>query len=396
MGAAVADDGFDFSPGAQVPAVGLRGPDGGDLRPGLGGVPGQTTVAEILEANSEWHKSDGEAGRNWSTIFAPNLGEAFSRAVLDRMLGGGRKPLIQSFGTEPQVVVEHCLAANRIRKERDTWLTAVMAAVRPALPARTARCGCCVFQLRTHDRQARGQARRRAGHARCSSRSARVAVIFLIKLPFTGFWAWYLRASIVAPVDRLAVGQADLRAHGEGPARPLGRPAVRRRRRRQDPRGGARQTPTRPPPSELRQGLAKLTAEQQSNSVFYAGPKGILGMGTRWGSWQLAEELVPTGPGQGDPPVPQLGRHTRHPRPAADAGARPAAHRRLPHAVDQALDRLADRRERRRGRPGRAARTSTPSRSSPTRYSGSATSSSSAAATGTTWACSSRCGTASW
>jgi hypothetical protein len=43
----------------------------------------------------------------------------------------------------------------------------------------------------------------------------------------------------------------------------------------------------------LRQNLAKLSAEQQSNSVFYAGPKGILGMGTRWGSWQLAEDLVP-------------------------------------------------------------------------------------------------------
>ena len=42
------------------------------------------------------------------------------------MLGAGRKPLIQSFGTEPQVVVEHCLAANRIRRDRDNWLTAVM------------------------------------------------------------------------------------------------------------------------------------------------------------------------------------------------------------------------------------------------------------------------------
>ena len=46
----------------------------------------------------------------------------------------------------------------------------------------------------------------------------------------------------------------------------------------------------------LRQSLAKLGAEQQSNSVFYAGPKGILGMGTRWGSWQLAEDLVPVDP----------------------------------------------------------------------------------------------------
>ena len=37
-----------------------------------------------------------------------------------------RKPLIQSFGTEPQAVVEHCLAATRIRKERDARLTGVM------------------------------------------------------------------------------------------------------------------------------------------------------------------------------------------------------------------------------------------------------------------------------
>lgn len=44
---------------------------------------------------------------------------------------------------------------------------------------------------------------------------------------------------------------------------------------------------------DLRRQLAKLTAEDRSNSVFYAGPKGILGMGTRWGSWQMAEELVP-------------------------------------------------------------------------------------------------------
>lgn len=44
---------------------------------------------------------------------------------------------------------------------------------------------------------------------------------------------------------------------------------------------------------QLRKELVRLSAEQRSNSVFYAGPKGILGMGTRWGSWQLAEDLVP-------------------------------------------------------------------------------------------------------
>ena len=74
---------------------------------------------DIKKADNEWHKTDVKAGRGWAKIFRPNLGEAFSRAVVDRMLGSGRKPLIQSFGTEPQVVVEHCLAANNIRKARD-------------------------------------------------------------------------------------------------------------------------------------------------------------------------------------------------------------------------------------------------------------------------------------
>ena len=87
------------------------------------------------------------------------------------MLGAGRKPLIQSFGTEPQVVVEHCLAANRIRRERDNWLSAVMVL-----------CGLLflpglllwllVFQLRTTVAK-RGQARRRPRHHAAGRASAR-------------------------------------------------------------------------------------------------------------------------------------------------------------------------------------------------------------------------------
>ena len=149
-----------------------------------------------------------------------------------------------------------------------------------------------VFQLRRTIAGRAGQAGGRARHGRCWSALGGLAVIFLIKLPFTGFWALLPARHARRPGRRLAAGQADLRAHGEGPARPLGQPAGRRRRRRQDPRGGARQPRRDARAEQLRQGLAKLAAEQQSNSVFYAGPKGILGMGTRWGSWQLAEELV--------------------------------------------------------------------------------------------------------
>ncbi len=83
-------------------------------------------VADIKKADNEWHQTAVNAGRKWATIFRPNLGEAFSGAVVSRMLGPGRKPLIQSFGTEPQAVVEHALAANNIRRARDNRLSMIM------------------------------------------------------------------------------------------------------------------------------------------------------------------------------------------------------------------------------------------------------------------------------
>ncbi len=85
-----------------------------------------TPMEEIKKADNEWHQSTVKDGRKWAKIFRPNFGEAYSQAVIDRMLGVGRAPLIQSFGSEPQVVVEHCLAANRIRRERDKKLTGLM------------------------------------------------------------------------------------------------------------------------------------------------------------------------------------------------------------------------------------------------------------------------------
>ena len=121
---------------------------------------------------------------------------------------------------------------------------------------------------------------------------AGLAVLFLIKLPFHGVLALYLRAMIVAPV----VGWYWAKVICEKTARDL-------RSRWDSLLGGGgigAKIPEAVPKSsaagsaeQLRQSLVKLAAEDQSNIVFYAGPKGILGMGTRWGSWQLAEELVP-------------------------------------------------------------------------------------------------------
>lgn len=250
-------------------------------------------VTKILEADNEWHKSKVSEPR--VKMLRPRLGEAYSRAVIDRMLGAGRAPLIQSFGTEPQVVVEHCLAAHRIRRERDNWLTAV-----------TVLCGLLflpgflvwllIFILRANVAKATDKRASALGTGVLVAFGA-LAVLFLIKMPFGGFWGWYARAAVVVPV----LGWVWAKRICERTARDL--------RERWDSllAGGGlgakipEAVPGSPGESaaeQLRKELVRLSAEQRSNSVFYAGPKGILGMGTRWGSWQLAEDLVPREPGK--------------------------------------------------------------------------------------------------
>ncbi|MGV9788671.1 hypothetical protein [Streptomyces sp. NPDC003435] len=247
-------------------------------------------IAEIKKADNEWHESTVKPGR--IPLFRPNLGEAFSRAVADRMLAPGRKPLIQSFGADPQVVVEHCLAANNIRRERDNKLTLVMVVCGLIfLPGLIA--WLLVFLLRSFLAKREGRAGA-LGTALLVGVGV-LAVLFLLKLPFHGFWGWYTRAAVVVPVlgwfwarrvcERTA---ADLRERWAGL---LSGSSVGAKVPEAVPR-----SPGETAAEQLRQSLARLGAEQRSNSVFYAGPKGILGMGTRWGSWQLAEDLVSADP----------------------------------------------------------------------------------------------------
>ncbi|MEU9125629.1 hypothetical protein AB0C96_38355 [Streptomyces sp. NPDC048506] len=281
-------DGFDFSPGAQVP---------------LSGSAGQTAATQALASAayrdsplSDISKADSDSGKSdikkpKLSLFEPNLGEAFSRAVQVRMLGGGRKPLIQSFGTEPQTIVEHCLSATRIRKQRDAKLSLLMVLFGLVfLPGVLLWLG--VFQLRkTFSKGSDGKSVSLLG-AVLLTVLAGVALIFMVKLPLTGFWPMYARAMVAAPVvgwwlakqicEKTAVAMREawkglLEGGGVAAKIPEAVP--------QDPNQTAAET--------LRQNLAKVSAEQNSNVVFYAGPKGILGMGTRWGSWQLAEELTP-------------------------------------------------------------------------------------------------------
>jgi hypothetical protein len=255
-----------------------------------------TPMEEIKKADNEWHQSTVNEGRKWAKIFRPNFGEAYSQAVIDRMLGVGRKPLIQSFGSEPQVVVEHCLAANRIRRERDKRLTGLMllcgVLFLPGLLVWLLVFGLRATMLKNGNKRISG-----LGTGLLAVVGI-VAAVLLIRMPFTGLLGWYVRGCIVLPVvgwylaKRLCENTAkDLRENwgsllsggSVGAKIPEAVPT----------------SPDQAAAEQLRQSLARLSAEQQSNSVFYAGPRGILGMGTRWGSWHLAEELVPLDPVKG-------------------------------------------------------------------------------------------------
>ncbi|GAA1895070.1 hypothetical protein GCM10009716_01190 [Streptomyces sodiiphilus] len=282
---------FDFAPGAQVPLSGAgRGQTG--VSHAIASVAYRDgDPADIRAANDQASVKPGKF-----SLLEPNLGEAFTRALETRMLGEGRKPLIQSFGAEPQTVVEHCLAAKRIRKQRDSKLTLIMAVFALLfLPGVLIWLG--LFQVR---RTLAGSQDKRAGWFGLLILGGLALLIVLVisQLPVDGGWRLYLWAQLPAPVlawlwaQRVCEQTAqNLRAHwadllgggGAGARIPEAVP----------------ENPNDADAERLRLGLAKVAAEQNSNMVYYAGPKGILGMGVRWGSWQLAEELTPRDP-EGD------------------------------------------------------------------------------------------------
>jgi hypothetical protein len=208
------------------------------------------------------------------------------------MLGGARKELVQSFGVEPQTVVEHCLAANRLRQERDARLSVVMGIFGLLfLPGVLLWLGA--FQLRTSLSSLKSKGNRAGG---LSAIVLAVAVAFTVLLavrpPFHGFWSLYFRILMIAPIigwywaKRICERSAkDLRDRWAGLVAGTGVGA-------KIPEAVPR-NPNQTRAENLRKSLAKLSAEQNSNVVFYAGPRGILGMGSRWGSWHMAEELTP-------------------------------------------------------------------------------------------------------
>lgn len=279
-------DGFDFSPGAQVPLLGSDG-ETGATQALASAAYRDSAVTALVDINDS---ASVTAPR--LRLFEPNLGEAWGRAVQVRMLGGGREQVVQSFGIEPQTVVEHCLAANRIRQERDIRLTVVMVLSGLLfLPGVLLWLGA--FQLRRSLVSLREKGNR-AGTLGGVVIAVTVAftALLAIKPPFSGFWQLYCRVVMIAPV----IGWYVAKRISEKTAKDL-------RARWADLAGGSGvgakipeavpRNPGQVRAETLRQSFAKLAAEQNSNVVFYAGPKGILGMGSRWASWQMAEELIP-------------------------------------------------------------------------------------------------------
>jgi hypothetical protein len=279
---------FDFAPGAQVP---LSGADSG--RTGVSHAIASVAYRDGAPEDIREPNDAAQVKTGRFSLLEPDLGEAFTRAIETRMLGDDRKPLIQSFGAEPQTVVEHCLAAKRIRRQRDRRLTVIMAVSGLLfLPGVLIWLG--LFQLR---RTIAGSQDRRAGAVGMALLVlVSLLIVFgVLRLPVTGALRIYVWAMLPAPV----IGWYLAKQVCERTAKNL-------RARWSDLLGGggtgARipeavpQNPNDAEAERLRLGLAKIAAEQGSNLTYYAGTKGILGMGVRWASWQLAEELRPKDP----------------------------------------------------------------------------------------------------
>jgi hypothetical protein len=282
---------FDFTPGAEVPLSGV-GVGHTGISQAIASVAYREGVnpEDIREANDA-----AEVKKGKFTLLEPDLGEAFTRAIEVRMLDAGRKPLIQSFGAEPQTVVEQCLAAKRIRRQRDQRLTLIMLVFGVLfLPGVLIWLG--LFQLR---RTIAGAQDKRAGAFGMAALVGVVVllVLILLRLPLTGVWLIYAWSVLPAPV----VGWFWARELCERTAKTL-----RENWTNLAGGGGAGarvpeavpQNPNDKEAERLRVALAKIAAEQTSNLVYYAGPKGILGMGVRWCAWQLAEDLRPRDPGR--------------------------------------------------------------------------------------------------
>ncbi|WP_377268280.1 hypothetical protein [Peterkaempfera sp. SMS 1(5)a] len=223
-------------------------------------------------------------------LFRANLGEAFTEAVIARTLGTGRKPLVPSFGTDARMVVEHCLEAQELRNQRDRTLT-VVTLLSGVLFLPGALLWLLAFQLRAVLRRSDAKRTDLVGGL-VFFVLAVLGALFVLRPPAAGLAGLYLRVMMVAPVIGWYVAK-----------RICLRSTERMRERWAGLVNGNALGPMLPkivPKDErdskavgLRGQLDRLAGEQETNVLHYAGTKGILGFGGRWGAWHLTGPLAP-------------------------------------------------------------------------------------------------------
>ncbi|MFJ4672217.1 hypothetical protein [Kitasatospora purpeofusca] len=275
---------LDMTPGAQIPRT--------DAGPQTAGTQALSSAAyRDAELTGDAGKLDGATAKKGRfALFAPNFGEAFSKALISRALNGDRKPLVPAFGVDTRQVVEHCLAAEEIRRGRDRQLSTVSVVTGLLfLPGTLIWLGA--FQLRAWLKRDNPKNAGVYGGV-VLFLAAAVAVLLAIKPPSGGILGLYLRIVMLAPVvgwylaKRIVVRTAlDLRGRWlqlvEGNAVAATVPMA-------VPRDDLDKKA-----AELRAKLGRLESEQETNVHHYAGPKGILGAGRRWGEWKLVDTLRP-------------------------------------------------------------------------------------------------------
>ncbi|GAA2141847.1 hypothetical protein GCM10009760_26420 [Kitasatospora kazusensis] len=275
---------LDMTPGAQIPRT--------DVGP-------QTAVTQLLSSAAyrdlPVEGLDGVGGitikkGRFYDLFRPSVGEAFSRAVIDRTLRPKRNPLVPSFGTDTRMVVEHCLAAEELRRVRDQQLTLVTLLTGLLFLPGTL-VWLALFEVRAYFRRT-SPSREGFYSTLALLAAAGLAVLLAIRPPFTGLLAVYFRVTMLVPVAGWFVAK---------------RICLRSVQGLRDRWGGlvdgsalAATVPKAVPrddmdkkANELRAQLDRLTSEQETNIQHYAGSKGILGAGMRWGVWEVVEELRP-------------------------------------------------------------------------------------------------------
>ncbi|MFJ8042301.1 hypothetical protein ACIRBX_17590 [Kitasatospora sp. NPDC096147] len=275
---------LDMTPGAQIPRT--------DVGP-------QTAVTQLLSSvayrDGNVEKLEALPGvtvkKGKNSLFRPSVGEAYAKAVIARTLGAGRNPLVPSFGTDTRMVVEHCLAAEDLRDQRDRKLQ-IISVLTGVLFLPGTLIWLAIFYGRDWSRRKAPANRRGLYNSLLMFVGAGLALLLALIPPVAGPFSLYFRVMMLAPVlgwylaKRLVLrSTVELRDRWAGLVEGSALAAT-------VPKAVPKDDLDKKA-ADLRASLERLTAEQETNVHHYAGAKGLLGAGARWGDWQVVEELRP-------------------------------------------------------------------------------------------------------